>query len=55
MTWLLVFMICKNICVPSYAETYPNKQECLKHVDKEESFFHRPVSYCIPMVIGEAK
>ena len=53
MTWALIIMACTRYCTPTYAEVYQTKAECVVKVDKDTSFLHRPMSYCVPIVKGE--
>lgn len=48
--WVLVFMVCQRVCVPMYAEVFPDKAACVAVVDTDKSWLHVPRSYCVPVV-----
>ena len=50
MNWVLVIMVCQRLCVPNYAEVYPNKAACEAVVDKDTSVWRAPRSYCVPVI-----
>jgi len=51
--WAVITMICVRTCIPTYAEVYYSKEECLAAAPDASSVFGQKNHYCVPVVIKE--
>lgn len=51
--WAVITMICVRTCIPTYAEVYYSKEECVAAAPDAASVFGQKNHYCVPVVLKE--